>query len=62
MNADALQDHLMSLSRRRFFQGAAATGLTGMLGSTALAFALPRSPTLPGSAGAVSAARRSSPA
>ena len=26
----------MSLSRRRFFQGAAATGLTGMLGSTAL--------------------------
>ena len=37
MNADELQDHLMSLSRRRFFQGAAATGLTGMLGSTALA-------------------------
>ena len=40
MNADALQDHLMSLSRRRFFQGAAATGLTGMLGSTALAAGL----------------------
>ena len=40
MTPDSLQDHLMSLSRRRFFQGAAATGLTGMLGSTALSSSL----------------------
>ena len=47
MALDVVQDPMMSLTRRRFFQGTAATGLTGMLGSTALASSLTPKPTLP---------------
>jgi hypothetical protein len=37
---DPMQALRAAMSRRRFFQGAAATGLTGMLGNTALASSL----------------------